>query len=106
MIMIELNEENWSEVINGNDAVLVDVYGVACGPCVTLESRLMELEKTHAGKVVFAKMHGMDNLDRITEYRIMAVPSLLYFKSGKLVTKEVGLKSVDELERSIEKNLS
>ncbi len=104
--MIELNVENWSQVIDNNELVLVDVYGSNCGHCVTMETRLNELENANTGKIVFAKIHAMDNLDRVAKYGITGVPSLLYFKSGKLVTKEVGLKSVDELERSIEKNLS
>jgi thioredoxin 1 len=104
--MIELNVENWSQVIDNNELVLVDVYGPACGPCITMESRLKELENANTGKIVFAKIHAMDNLDRIAEFGISAVPALLYFKSGKLVAKEVGLKTIDELERSIEKNLS
>ena len=104
--MIELNVENWSPVIDNNELVLVDVYGSACGPCITLESRLNELENANNGKIDFAKIHAMDNLDRIAEFGISSVPALLYFKSGRLVKKEVGLKTVDELERSIEKNLS
>jgi thioredoxin 1 len=106
MIMIELNVENWSQVIENNEAVLVDVYGPACGPCITMESRLNELKRNHGAKVIFAKIDASDNLDRIAKFGITGVPALLYFKSGKLVTKEVGLKSIDELEKSIIKYLS
>jgi thioredoxin 1 len=106
MIMIELNVENWSQVIENNESVLVDVFGSNCGPCVTMESRLNELENANTGKIVFAKIHAMDNLDCVSKYGITGVPALLYFKSGKLVTKEVGLKTIDELEKSITKYLS
>ena len=104
--MIELNVENWSQVIDNNELVLVDVYGPGCGHCITIESRLNELIRTHGAKVVFTKIDAMDNLDCVAKYGITGVPALLYFKSGKLVTKEVGLKTIGELERSIEKNLS
>ena len=103
--MIELNLENWSQVIENNESVLVDVYGPGCGPCITMESRLRELEKTYGSKVVFTKIEAISNLECLAEYGLKVVPTVLYFKACKLVNREVGKKSIEELELSIMKYL-
>jgi thioredoxin 1 len=106
MIMIELNVKNWSQVIDNNELVLVDVYGPACGPCITMESRLKELERTQGAKVVFTKIEAVSNMECLDEFRLTSIPTLLYIRAGKLVKKEVGLKSVDQIKQAIDKYLS
>ncbi|MEN9333404.1 MAG: hypothetical protein RLY35_584 [Bacteroidota bacterium] len=103
--MIELNLENWSQVIENNEAVLVDVYGLACPPCKTIEARLTELEKNHGNKVFFAKIDGPSNLECVAHYGIRAVPTIMYFKSGKLILQETGLKTLQEIQNRIETHL-
>jgi thioredoxin 1 len=106
MIMIELNVENWSQVIDNNESVLVEVYGSACPPCKVIEARLTEVEKNHGNSVFFAKIEVFSNVECLAEFGVSAVPTILYFKAGKLVKKEAGKKTIEELEQSIKKYLS
>ncbi len=103
--MIELNDKNWSDFISNNEKVLVDVYGDACGPCVRMEPILMEVESIYLDQFAFAKINGMASVECIAHFGIRAVPTLMYFKSGKLMHKETGFKTAQEIENSIQKYL-
>ncbi len=103
--MIELNDNTWIDFISKNEKVLVDVYGVRCAPCETLVTFLAEVESNDLNGVAFAKIEGVMNMDSIAQYGICAVPTLLYFKSGKLIHKETGLKTVQEIQNRIQTHL-
>jgi thioredoxin 1 len=103
--MIELNDNTWNEFISKNEKVLVDVYGDACGPCVRMEPILMEVESIYRDHVAFAKINGMANVERLSHYGIRAVPTLFYFKSGKLMHKDTGFRNAQEIESRIQEYL-
>lgn len=103
--MIELNDNTWNDFVSKNEKVLVDVYGFKCVPCETMATILAEVESNDLNGVAFAKIEGVMNMDSIAQYGILAVPTLLYFKSGKLIHKETGLKTVQEIQNRIQKYL-
>ena len=83
--MIELNDKTWNDFISKNEKVLVDVYGDSCGPCQRMEPILIEAESLNRDRVAFAKIEGVMNMDSVAQYGISGVPTLMYFKSGKLL---------------------
>lgn len=103
--MIELNDKNWSDFISSNDKVLVDVYGDACGPCMRMEPILLELESQFSPGIAFGKINGMNNLEAVAKFGIRSVPTLLYFEGGKLMYQESGLKSLQQIQNSIQTHL-
>jgi thioredoxin 1 len=103
--MIELNDNTWIDFISKNEKVLVDVYGIKCNPCTTIASFLAQAESNDSNGVSFAKIEANMNVDSVAPYGISAVPTLLYFKSGKLIHKETGLKTVQEIQNRIQKYL-
>jgi thioredoxin 1 len=105
MIMIELNDKTWNDFISKNEKVLVDVYGFKCVPCETIAKILAEVESNDRDGVAFAKIEGVMNVDSLAQYGIRAVPTLLYFKSGKLIHRETGIRNLDEIQDSINKHL-
>lgn len=100
--MIELNDNTWNDFISKNEKVLVDVYGINCNPCNTIASILAQAEANDSYGVSFAKIEANMNVDSVAPYRIGAVPTLLYFKLGKLVFREAGLRTLQEIQNSIE----
>jgi thioredoxin-like negative regulator of GroEL len=103
--MIELNDKTWNDFISKNEKVLVDVYGADCAPCRRMEPILMDAESLNLDRVAFAKIEGIMNMDSVAQYGIRAVPTLLYFKSGKLIHRETGFRNLDEIQDGINKHL-
>ena len=99
MEVIEIKENEFNDKIK-EGKVLVDCYATWCGPCRMLSPIIDELatnrEDTHFYKL------DVDEADSICkDYGIMSIPALLLFKDGKLITKSVGLKQIDELEEML-----
>jgi len=103
--MIELNDNTWNDFISKNEKVLVDVYGDGCGPCLKMDPILLELESQSSQGIWFGKINGMNYLEATAKFGIRAVPTLLYFKSGELMHKEVGFKTAHEIQNSIQNYL-
>lgn len=85
-------EENFDELIK-NGVVLVDFYATWCGPCKMLESELESIED----KIKIVKV-DIDKFQKLTqEYRIMSVPTMVFFKDGEKKEEIVGYHTSDEL---------
>lgn len=90
--MIHLENDNLESIIeNGN--YLVDFYAEWCGPCKMLTPVLEEV----SDKINIVKV-DIDKFPKLTEnYRIMSVPTLIFFKDGKKIKEVVGFQTEEEL---------
>ena len=81
---------NFDELLQDGKLVIVDFWAVWCGPCRMLSPLLDEVEEEMADKVTVVKVN-VDDADEIAmRYRIMNIPTLLFFKNGQQVDKTVG----------------
>jgi len=83
-------DENIKDYINSGKPVVVDFWAEWCGPCRLVGPIVEDLAKDYDGKIVVGKMDVDENNDTPTEYGIRNIPTILFFKDGKLVDKQVG----------------
>lgn len=98
-------DENAKEAIASGKPIVIDFWATWCGPCMRLAPVIDELAIEYADKVVIGKYNVDENTDLGTEYRIMSIPTLLFFKNGEMVRdlRMAGAQSKDEIKARIEK---
>jgi thioredoxin 1 len=78
------------EVLKSSTLVLVDFWAVWCGPCRMVAPIVDEISKEYVGKLKVLKLNTDENPDVAGKYRIMGIPTLMFFKDGKTVDQIVG----------------
>lgn len=78
------------EVLKASELVLVDFWAVWCGPCRMVAPIVDEIAKEFEGKLKVVKLNTDENPDIAGKYRIMGIPTLMFFKNGQTVDQVVG----------------
>jgi len=98
MKAIELNSQNFNEVIGSGKTVLVDLWAPWCGPCRMLSPIIDEIaESQEQLNLIVGKVNVDENVEIAKKYSVVAIPTLLIFKNGELANKSVGLVSKQEI---------
>ena len=96
---------NFDGLLESEKLVIVDFWATWCGPCRMLSPLLDEVEEEMADKITVVKVN-VDDADEIAmRYRIMSIPTLLFFKNGALVDRTVGAMPKSTLVNKIQANL-
>ncbi|MDR0573098.1 MAG: thioredoxin [Tannerella sp.] len=100
-----VTDKNYKELLNGNKPVVLDFWAEWCGPCRMVGPVIDELATEYEGRVVMGKVDIDDNYDLVSEYGIRSVPTILFFKGGQIVDKQVGATGKDAFVEKINKLL-
>ncbi|MFN4234468.1 MAG: thioredoxin [Bacteroidia bacterium] len=88
---LELTDSNFEELVLKSDKpVLVDFWAVWCGPCRMVAPIVEELAKDYEGRAVVGKLDVDNNPNVSAQFGIRNIPTLLIFKNGQVVDKQVG----------------
>lgn len=102
---LEITDATFEEVLKSDKLVMVDFWAEWCGPCRMVGPIVEELAVDYADKVIVGKV-DVDNNDEITsKFGIRNIPTILFFKNGVIVDKQVGAAQKSALVEKIDKQL-
>jgi len=86
-----------AQVEQATSPVVVDFYATWCGPCKVLSPRLEKLAGEFSGKIKFVKVNVDEAQKLAGRFQVSAIPTLIFFKSGKVEDRVTGLLADDQL---------
>lgn len=87
---IEITDANFEQIIASDKPVLIDFWAEWCGPCKMIGPVVEELAAEYEGKAVVGKVDVDNNPGVSAKFGIRSIPTLLVFKGGEIVDKQIG----------------
>ena len=105
--VFEVTTATWEkEVLNDAGLVMIDFWAVWCGACRMIAPTVEELAKEYAGKVKVVKLNTDENPEIASRYKIMGIPTLMFFKAGQKVDQIVGAVPKPQLKAKLDALIS
>lgn len=92
---------SFKELVSGDVPVLVDVYADWCGPCQAMGPELQKLTAGVEGRAKVLKVNLDRNQPLAEAYGIRSVPTLMIFKEGKMVWKQSGFQTAQQMQAAL-----
>lgn len=102
---VELTDKNIDATIASNDTVVVDFWAEWCGPCRAIGPIIDELSKAYEGRAILGKLDVDENKETAATYGIISIPTVLFFKNGKLAGRVKGAVPKSVLEAKLQEIL-
>ena len=105
---LTFTDENVKGYIESGQPVVIDFWATWCGPCVGMGPTIDKLAEEYEGKVAVGKYNIDEESDLSTEYRIMSIPTILFFKNGEMIKdlRLAGSQRIETLREQVEKLLA
>jgi thioredoxin 1 len=88
---LAFTDANFDEIVLQSDKpVIVDLWAVWCGPCRMVGPIVEEISKEYEGRAVVGKLDVDSNPRTTAKYGIRNIPTILFFKNGQVMDKQVG----------------
>ena len=103
MGVVHVSDENFKkEVLESKVPCLVDFWAEWCGPCRRVGPVVEELATEFQGRCKIAKLNVDEGSKTASTYGVMSIPTLMFFKDGKVIEQVVGAVAKQELKTKIE----
>jgi thioredoxin 1 len=100
---LEITDKDFQEkVLDSDKPVLVDFWAAWCGPCRMVGPIIDELSTEYEGKAVIAKMDVDQNQEFAAKYGVRNIPTVLLFKDGEMVNRQVGVAQKETYKEAID----
>ena len=96
----EINAEEYSEIVNSSNPVVIDFHATWCGPCKVLSPILEELDDEIEG-VEFVKLDVDQHPQIAGQYQVMGVPTVVILKDGEVKDRFVGVQPKEVIKEKI-----
>ncbi len=105
-MVIEITDNNFAEILAKSGVAMIDFGAEWCGPCQRLAPVIEEIAKEYEGKATIGCADIDVSVDITSTYRIMSVPTVLFFKNGELIEKlSAGFGSEEAAKKALTKKL-
>tara|TARA_B100001765_G_scaffold208296_1_gene167305 strand:+ start:358 stop:678 length:321 start_codon:yes stop_codon:yes gene_type:complete len=102
---LEITDSNFNNVISKNKTVLVDFWAEWCGPCRIIGPVIEELANEYEGKAIIGKLDVDSNQESSVKYGVRSIPTILTFKDGEIVDRQVGAVPKETLKNIVDSQL-
>ena len=103
--LLTITDQNFQDIISGDQPVLVDFWAEWCGPCRLVAPHLEALATEHPDRLTVAKLNIDENPQSPATYGVMSIPTLILFKNGEEVRRIVGARPKEWLYKNIREHL-
>jgi thioredoxin 1 len=97
--------ETFNDILNSKQPVLVDFHATWCGPCKQMAPELQRFAKNNTGKLRVIKIDIDKNQKAAQQYQIQGVPTLILFKEGKILWRQSGAMSSQQISQEVSPHL-
>ena len=91
------------QVLKADKPVIVDIWASWCGPCRAQTPLFEEAAKQAGDEAIFLKLDADDNQELVRQYKVMGIPTMLYFHHGALVDRKTGIQSTKKIIKRVAK---
>lgn len=103
--MKEFTDANLTEALASGMPVVVDFWAPWCGPCKMMLPIMEELAAEYEGRILIGKMNVDENEDTPSDYGVMSIPTMIFFRNGEMVERHVGATTKADIQALLEKLL-
>lgn len=96
---------NFNDLIKSDTPVLIDFFATWCGPCKAMGPILQDVSRKVGDKARVLKIDVDRNQQVAQKYQIQSVPTVMLFKSGKMLWRQSGVVPADQLVKVINQHL-
>jgi len=100
MATVALTQDNFDQVVNGNDMVVIDFWAPWCGPCKGFAPVFEAASEKH-GDIVFAKVNTEEQQELAAAFNIRSIPTLMLFREKVILFSQAGALPSSALEQVI-----
>lgn len=104
--VVEITDQNFQEITGGAGLSMVDFWAVWCGPCRVVAPIVEALADDYAGQLTVGKLDVDHNPRTAAQYNVRSIPTILFFKEGKVVDQVIGAVPRPALESKIKQHLA
>lgn len=104
-IKIINSTKEFDDLIKKDRYVLVDFWAAWCAPCRMIAPVVEKIAGNYSGKITVAKVNVDEQEELAIRYGIQSIPTVIFFKQGKVASKEIGVKPMSSFTKMIDSNI-